>query len=215
MRHLLLKRQLVLSGTVIGLALSIFALLSINSGFPAQAQTDCSGYYQCQSLQSTSQFQVRGEIKYWFDDFRIPSTIAEDFKRKINEAAADWSSRTGVAIREVPRETGKVRIYLSGVDSIERVNGKVDADQTYVGNVQMVFSRDEWSTWADVGKDWIASHEWGHVIAFEEVAPNACSTVQTIMRQGDIDPATFDKQLKPGGTLPGPRAPHRLRYLCR
>ena len=70
----------------------------------------------------------------------------------------------------------------------------------------MTFST-EWTQWNAAGKDWITSHEWGHVIAFGEVATSDCPGIQTIMRQGSNDNTTFDNQLKGNQSLPGPQRP--------
>jgi hypothetical protein len=206
MRHLRLKLHLYWGGLLLGVALLILSSPFGNPGPAAQVQTSCSTYYQCSGVQVTSAVKIQGPIKYKFEDIRIPEAIAEDFKTRIRQAVADWKNRTGVTIIEDEGDW-KVRIYLSGVGNAPLVNGLVEPDQNNPGKFQMVFSRDEWSTWSEAGKNWIASHEWGHVIGFGEISPGSCAGVQSVMRQGAIDPATFDNQLKPGGTLPGPQRP--------
>ena len=207
MRHLLLKPHLYGGGLILGLALSVLFSSFVTPHPAAQSQADCTTHYACSGIQANSQTMVQGEIKYKFEDIRIPEGIAEDFKAKINAAVADWRLRTGVTITEVTGNDWHVRIYLSAVGDPPRVNGLVEPDQNNPGKLQMVFSRDEWATWSEAGRNWIASHEWGHVIAFAEITPASCPSVQSVMRQGSADIETFDNQLEPGGTLPGPQRP--------
>ena len=175
-----------------------------------QAQSSCTNYNQCSALQAVSTVKVQGPITYWFDDDRITPFLspndADDFKTRLRAAANDWATKTGVSITETTG-SGEVRIIVSGVSTIQDVNGEVAPDQTFPGVMRITFSN-EWPQWNSAGKDRIASHEWGHVLGFGEVTESTCTSVETIMRQGSADPATFDNQLKGTAQLPAPGRPN-------
>ncbi len=192
--------------------LGVLALAYSSTTSPTyvQAQTNCTSYNQCERLQGVASTKVQGPITYWFADDRIETSLSPadvtDFKNRLRAAAQDWATKTGISILEVP-SGGKVRIIISGVPTIQAVNGVVTPDQTFPNVVRMTFS-DEWPQWNSAGKDWIASHEWGHVIGFRDVPEDACTSVETIMRQGSDDVVTFDNQLKGLAPLRGPGRPN-------
>ncbi|HEV2706152.1 MAG TPA: hypothetical protein VGV59_09525 [Pyrinomonadaceae bacterium] len=183
---------------------------SATSPTPVLAQLNCTNYNQCERLQSVASTKVQGPITYWFDDDRIIPFLSladmTDFKNRLRAAAQDWSVKTGISISEVT-SGGRVRIVVSGLLSIQNVNAEVMHDQSFPNVVRMTFSN-EWPQWDSAGKDWIASHEWGHIIGFDDVAEDACLSVETIMRQGSRDTETFDRQLKGLTPLPGPGRPN-------
>jgi|GEM_PF-1613348 len=203
MRHRCVYLLSFLAGVVF-----VFWYLLIPSSILVRAQSDCTSYYQCPALQQVSGQKVQGPITYWFDDDRINALLspadADNFRERIEAAANDWASRTGVVFTK--GSSGKVRIRVSGTSLYTSRNGVVESDFNNPGGVLMTFST-EWPQWNAAGKDWIASHEWGHVIAFGEVSPSECPGIQTIMRQGSTDNTTFDNQLKGIEALPGPPRP--------
>lgn len=182
---------------------------AITSPLPVEAQTNCTTYKQCPGLQTVSSVKIQGPITYWFDNVRIDSllspTDANDFRSRVEAAAQDWATKTGISITK--GTSGKLRIRVSGATQYTDANGKVEPDPNSPGNMLMTFST-EWPQWNAAGKDRIASHEWGHVIGFSDVLESACTGVETIMRQGSADSATFDNQLKGLATLPAPGRPN-------
>lgn len=132
-----------------------------------EAQSTCSNYYQCSSIQQVSSNKVTAPITYWFDDAHITPFLstddAADFKSHMKAAADDWALKLGISISEVS-SGGNVRIIISGTSTSRNDNGVVGPDQTYGGR-QMTFS-DEWPEWNDAGKNRLASHEWSHLIGF-------------------------------------------------
>jgi hypothetical protein len=190
----------------------ILSLLTIVSFLGIHAQTSCNTYYQCASIQEVSPHKITGPITYWFDSYQIVgfSFLTEEqavnFRERVKAAATDWSTRTGIVFTEVS-SGGNVRIRVSGASLYTANNGVVDNDQNFPGKMVMTFSV-EWPLWTDAGKDRLASHEWGHIIGFRDVADTGCAGVETIMRQFNSDPVESEAQLRGTQPLPAPGRPN-------
>ncbi len=200
------RRRLYVSSSLSGIGLLWVVYLLLPSPRPAQAQLNCTSYNQCTALQTVSGVKVQGPITYWFDNARVDTllsqTDANDFRNRLRAAANDWATKTGVSITE--GSSGKVKIRVSGVTFYRDLNGVVQSEGP---NVVMTFST-QWPEWNSAGKDRIASHEWGHVLGFDEVPESVCPTIETIMRQGSANSETFDNQLKGISPLPAPGRPN-------
>ena len=194
------------------ITIGILSLLAIVSFLGTHAQTSCTTYYQCPSIQEVSPHKVTGPITYWFDNSQIVGVSflteqqAVNFRERVKAAATDWTTRTGIVITEVS-SGGSVRIRVSGASLYRGANGVVDSDQSFPGKKLMTFSV-EWPMWTAEGKDRIASHEWGHIIGFRDVADTGCTGVETIMRQFSSDPAVSEAQLRGEQPLPAPGRPN-------
>lgn len=187
MNDYLRKSTAVLTNPVPVITIGILSLLTIVSFLGTHAQTSCTTYYQCASIQEVSPNKVTGPITYWFDNSQIVGASflteeqAANFRERVKAAATDWATRTGIVFTEVS-SGGSVRIRVSGASLYTSANGVVDSDQSFPGKKVMTFSV-EWPHWTAAGKDRLASHEWGHIIGFKDVADTGCAGVETIMRQ--------------------------------
>jgi hypothetical protein len=76
-------------------------------------------------------------------------------------------------------------------------NGLVANDPMNSSKRLMTFS-DEFKDWHQESKDRIISHEFGHLMGLIDVGTNACSGVETIMRQVGPDATNADVQLLNG-----------------
>lgn len=212
MNDYLRKSTSALAKPVPVITIGILSLLTIVNFLGTHAQTSCTTYYQCASIQEVSAHKITGPITYWFDNSQIVgfSFLTEEqavnFRERVKAAATDWSTRTGIVFTEVS-SGGNVRIRVSGASLYTANNGVVDDDQSFPGKMVMTFSV-EWPLWTDAGKDRLASHEWGHIIGFRDVADTGCAGVQTIMRQFDSDPVKSEAQLRGTQPLPAPGRPN-------
>jgi hypothetical protein len=204
MRHF----HLYLLSFLLGVALITPAVVDRS----AHAQSiNCTDYNQCTSLQGVSGNKVQGPIAYWFDNDHINSLLptqadADNFRSRVRAAATDWSSKTGTTISE-STNSGQVKVRVSGVTLYRNANGVVEPDPNSPGNKMMTFST-EWAEWSAAGKDRLTSHEWGHIIGFQDVAESGCLGIDTIMRQFSSNSTTFDNQLKGTASLPAPGRPN-------
>jgi hypothetical protein len=170
-----------------------------------RAQYSCASYNTCPYFQMTSGVMVQGPIKYQFDssvDLYFNAEDAADFRNRVAAAAADWTVKTNVSITE--GTPAQVKIMISASSFYQERNGLV---QSGASGPEMVFSV-EWPDWTSEGKERLLSHEWGHVVAFADVPPTACSFTDTIMRQFTDSPTVFDQQLTGSAPLPMPLRPN-------
>lgn len=173
---------------------------------PAQAQTSCTAYNQCAELGSVQNTKLSGNLTYSFDEASLSAGFGndankiQDFKNRINAAAADWASKTGRTITVAPTgQTGNVTVSVSSSQFARDNNGYAEIDPNNQGRRNLVFS-DEFSGFSDAGKDRLTSHEWGHILGLKDVAPDGCAGVETIMRQHGPGSILADAQLRNGYT---------------
>lgn len=186
----------------------VLALLLLASQLPVGAQQDCSAYGQCAALQQESSTKLNGPITYSFNESSLASLPNEqarqDFKNRMMTAINDWRDKTGINITftTTPQPSSHVTIRISSDPFIRDSKGLVTAPGTFPPspNRELLIS-DNFASWSDDGKDWIASHEWGHVMGLKDVpffGGEYCPGVQTVMRQLFNDPSQGEIQLKNG-----------------
>lgn len=170
----------------------VLSLLLLGSQLPLSAQQDCSTYGQCAALQQEKSTQLNGPITYSFNESSLAALPNEqarqDFKNRLMTAITDWSEKTGVSITftTTQQPASHVTISISSDPFIRASKGLVTAPGTFPPspNRQLLIS-DNFPSWSNEGKDWIASHEWGHVMGLNDVpffGEGSCTGVQTVMR---------------------------------
>lgn len=181
----------------------LLSVLLLKMGLSVWAQ-GCTAYNQCTSLQGEQNTKLAGPISYSFDDqalstaFNNDSAKIQDFKTRMTAAANDWASSTGTTIAVAPSgQSGNVTITVSSATPIRDNNGEVSIDPNNSARRVMTFS-DEFNGFSTVGRDRLASHEWGHVLGVKDLAPDACSGLETIMRQLGPGATLADAQLRNG-----------------
>ena len=181
------------------------ALLSVQ--LPVQAQTDCTTYNQCSYLQGEDSNKVVGNFTYSFDEASLnalPTNAArQDFRNRIQNAANDWASKTGRTITFVaPPNQGNVKVLVSNDQTITSRKALVTKPVFPADAPPSVYFSSNFHTWSSDGKDWIASHEWGHLMGLKDVPAEyefACPGTQTVMRQLTANnPEQAEIQLKNG-----------------
>jgi hypothetical protein len=192
---------------------------------------NCTAYNQCTALQGTDSRKLNAPIVYRFNEqslqARFPTQAARDeFKAKVQAAAADWAQKTGISITLAQTgQTANVTVQVEpSVDALGNPtqtgtdNGYVNFDppNNPSSDKRIMGFSDEWATgnWSNAGKARLASHEWGHLLGLKDVSPAAgdptnCPGVVTIMTQ--LFPGGIaDSQLRNGYTaspmLPQPPA---------
>ncbi|MFN2453939.1 MAG: hypothetical protein ABR577_06920 [Pyrinomonadaceae bacterium] len=165
-------------------------VLSMILGTPLQVfAQDCTSYYQCANLRRTSTTILRGNgnITYGFDNASLEALIPDaqardDFKARIIAAANDWSSKTGISITQ-SSQTPNIRIAVSNSEDVHRSKGIGYSDANsdpYYADRAIEFS-DTFPTWSSDGKDFIASHELGHILGLADLT-GGCDGAESVER---------------------------------
>ena len=148
-------------------------------------------YQNCPKLQAghDSPTKLDGPLSYSFaSNADLLATLGsqaavDDFKTRARSAAQDWASRSGAQISEAQAgQAGNVTISASSDPNIRAAGGLVAIDPSDSNRRTITFS-DEYNGWSAEGKDSTFSHEWGHVIGLDDVGPDECPGVSTVMRQ--------------------------------
>lgn len=155
---------------------------------PSDGIPTCSSYDSCPSLQYSSPTKLSGPLVYSFASNQellavLGSQAAvDDFRSRARNAASEWSSATGISITEATAgQTTNVTISASSSSNVRDSNGLV----TNVTGGRTIEISDDYVNWSADGKDYIFSHEWGHIVGVNDIEPYACTGVVSVMRQLD------------------------------
>jgi Dual-action HEIGH metallo-peptidase len=211
-----------LSILVVCLSSVVYYAYLLNLKGTAQTQPNCDAYNQCPELQSRLSNALTGPLVVSFDENSLSSIYPdsqrrEDFRNRVIAAVNDWSARTGISIQfAAAGQTGNVRVSLSNSTIIRDAGGQVFRENrsnccSTGAPYDEVKISDYFSEWSSEGKDRLLSHEIGHVLGFQDVEPDECAGVSTIMRQLQAQPAA-EAQLRNGygaePRLPEPPRPN-------
>lgn len=211
-----------LSYLAVGLALIICCVYLLSAKGTAQTQPDCDAYNQCPKLQGGIPNRLTGSITVSFDESSLSSIYPDpeqrkDFKDRVTAAVNDWAAKTGVSIQmAAPGQTGNARVSLNSSEAIRDAGGRAFRRNRCQGcgngaPYDEVQISDNFSEWSSEGKDRLLSHELGHVLGFQDVEPEECAGVSTVMRQAAAQPVG-EQQLRNGYNteprLPEPPRPN-------
>lgn len=173
---------------------------------PATAQANCTSYNNCSALQEVSSTKLSGNISYSFDEAALNAAFhndqikIQDFKNRMAAAANDWAQKTGRSITAASSgQAGNVTITVSGSQEAHNRDGFPSIDPNNSAR-RIITLSDEYSLWSVAGRDRMASHEWGHVLGLEDVEPDECPGVETVMRQNGPGATRAEIQLRQGYT---------------
>jgi hypothetical protein len=183
-----------LCGLVLCLVILIGCAYLLNVRSTAQTPPDCDAYNQCPKLAGRLPDALTGPLVVSFNENSLSSIYPDpaqqaDFRNRVVAAVNDWAARTGVSIRMATAgETGNVRVSLSDSPEIREDGGLVSRENrahccTTSAPYDEVKISDQFSEWSSEGKDRLLSHELGHILGFQDVEPEECAGVTTIMRQ--------------------------------
>ena len=184
--------------------LVVICALLLGSDVLLLGQTDCTAYNQCATLQGEFNTKLTGNITYSYDEQSLgllsSDAARQNFKSKVDAAAADWAQRTGRTISLAPTgQSGNVTVGISNAQTVRDNNGDVGPDPTNPARRTLQFS-DEFNGFSTAGQERLTSHEWGHVLGLPDVAPDGCPGVTTVMRQLGPGSTLADAQLRNGYT---------------
>lgn len=181
-------------------AVAFMLLLSVSASAQTWGDTlpppcDDANYANCPKLQDghSSPTKLDGPITYSFaSDASLLASLGsqqavDDFKSRARSAAQDWASRSGVRVSEAASgQAGNVTISVSGDPNIRASDGQVAFDPAN-NNRRTLTVSDEYNGWSAEGKDSLFEHEFGHIIGIDDVGPDECPGVNTVMRQTSSD----------------------------
>ncbi|MFN2455374.1 MAG: hypothetical protein ABR577_14255 [Pyrinomonadaceae bacterium] len=202
---------------------AVFVLL-LGTQFLIQGQTvtdvlpppcNDSSYENCPKLAAGHDcpYKLGGPLVYSFaSDDALRSVLGsqqavDDFKSRARNAAQGWANRSGVQLSEAqPGQVGNISISASSDPNIRQAIGQVGLDPNDANRRTLTIS-DDYNSFSGEGRDWLFGHEFGHIIGIDDVLPDECPNVNTIMRQ------TYTGQQLINGVgggqpgLPGPASP--------
>lgn len=131
----------------------------------------------------------------------------DDFKSRARAAAHAWADKSGVQISEAPPgQAGNISISASSSQAIRDAIGQVRHDKDDPNRRTLTIS-DDYNSFSPEGRDYLFAHEFGHIIGLDDVFPDECQGVNTIMRETYTGQQLVNGNSGTQPGLPGPSTP--------